>query len=132
VLCCKKSTSPVVTKEDLFSTIRQCHQRVGHSGRAKTWDEISANYSWVPRVAVELFLQTCQHCSVCQPLKQPKTAQPIISLGFLTRVQIDLIDMSSKPDGDYKWILHARDHFSKFSWTFPLTSKRASEVCMIS
>ena len=32
------------------------------------------------------------------------------------------------PDGRYKWILHARDHFSKFSWTRALTSKKASEV----
>ena len=22
---------------------------------------------------------------------------------------------------DFKWILHARDHFCKYSWTFPLT-----------
>ena len=58
----------------------------------------------------------------------PPMSCPTISLGFLTRVQVDLIDMSSQPDGDYKWILHARDHFSKFSWTFPLTSKRAAEV----
>ena len=36
--------------------------------------------------------------------------------------------MSSRPDNSYKWIMHARDHFTKFSWASPLTSKRAWEV----
>ena len=41
---------------------------------------------------------------------------------------MDLIDMSSRPDEECKWILHLRDHYSKFSWAHALTSKRASEV----
>jgi hypothetical protein len=61
-------------------------------------------------------------------MKKPPAGKPIISLGYMTRMQIDLIDMTSRPDHDYKWILHMRDHFSKFSWTHPLTSKRAAEV----
>ena len=36
--------------------------------------------------------------------------------------------MTSHPDGEFKWILHARDHFTKFSWTYALTSKKASWV----
>ena len=36
--------------------------------------------------------------------------------------------MSSRPDQDFKWIFHMRDHFSKFSWAYPLVSKRASGV----
>lgn len=41
---------------------------------------------------------------------------------------MDLIDFTSVPDGDYLWILHMRDHYSKFSWAFPLKSKRAAGV----
>ena len=44
------------------------------------------------------------------------------------RIQIDLIDMSTTPDGEYKWILHIVDHFSKFSSSFALKSKHAVEV----
>ena len=125
---CKKKSCPVTTKNNIFNTIFQCHQRVGHSGHTRTYDEVKSNYSWIPRVAIELFLQTCQGCQVRVPLKKPKSAKPIISLGFLTWVQADLIDMTSRPDGEMKWILHVRDHFTKYSWTFPLTSKRAVEV----
>ena len=128
-----------------FGLLCSCHIRVGHSRRAKTWDEIKANYAWIRHDIVKLFVATCRECSTRVPLKKPAAGKPLktpaagkplkkpaagkptISLGFLTRLQIDLIDMRSRPDGD-KWILHIRDHFSKFSWTHPLTSKRSSEV----
>ena len=164
-----------------FGLLCSCHIRVGHSRRAKTWDEIKANYAWIRHDIVKLFVATCRECSTRVPLKKPAAGKPLktpaagkplkkpaagkplkkpaagkplkkpaagkplktpaagkplkkpaagkptISLGFLTSLQIDLIDMRSRPDGD-KWILHIRDHFSKFSWTHPLTSKRSSEV----
>ena len=128
ILYCSKTSLPVTTKEDMFDTILRCHLRVGHTGRDKTFDEVKRNYAWVNRNMVLFFLQTCPVCNTRKPLKQPKTGKPIISLGFLTRVQVDLIDMSSRPDADYKWILHARDHFTKYSWAYPLMSKKAEEV----
>ncbi|CAF4507119.1 unnamed protein product, partial [Didymodactylos carnosus] len=39
-----------------------------------------------------------------------------------------LIDMRSMPDDEYKWILHTKDHFSKFSWAYPLKLKEAEPV----
>ena len=53
----------------------------------------------------------------------------------MTRLQIDLIDMRTGPDkvsSDliYYWILNCIDHFSKFSWAFPLQNKTAVEVSM--
>jgi hypothetical protein len=51
----------------------------------------------------------------------------------MTRVQIDLIDIRTRPDKVspdlvYNWILNCIDHFSKFSWSFPLKNKSAAEV----
>ncbi|CAH1258983.1 KRBA2 [Branchiostoma lanceolatum] len=128
ILYCQKTSRPVVPKEDIFDTIKCCHTRVGHSRRDKTWLEINNNYSWIRHDLLALYLSTCRECSTRVPLKKPAAGRPIISLGFMTRMQMDLIDMTSRPDEDYKWILHMRDHFSKFSWTHPLTSKRVSEV----
>ena len=45
-------------------------------------------------------------------------------------VQIDLIDVRADPDGEYQWILHIRDHFSKYSYTYPLKSKESSAVAI--
>lgn len=36
--------------------------------------------------------------------------------------------MRATPDGLYNWILHIRDHYSKYSWLYALKSKEASEV----
>ena len=52
----------------------------------------------------------------------------MVNLRYLQQVQIDLTDFRSRPDGDFHWILHARDHFTKFSGAYPLESKRTSEV----
>ena len=46
----------------------------------------------------------------------------------MCRLQVDLVDMHYRPDGPYKYICHARDHFSKFSWSSALPSKEAKEV----
>jgi hypothetical protein len=36
--------------------------------------------------------------------------------------------MSWNRDHEYKYILHARDHFSRFSWGYPLKTKASLEV----
>lgn len=36
-----KTNLPVVTYENLYQKIRECHERVGHHGRDKTWIEVS-------------------------------------------------------------------------------------------
>ncbi|CAF4582297.1 unnamed protein product, partial [Didymodactylos carnosus] len=51
----------------------------------------------------------------------------------MPRLQIDLIDIRTRPDVisidvSYLWILNCIDHFSKFSWSYPLQSKSAVEV----
>jgi len=36
--------------------------------------------------------------------------------------------MRSHPDGKFNWILHVKDHFSNFSWAYPLESKEPESV----
>ena len=36
--------------------------------------------------------------------------------------------MRHLPDGEFKWILHIIDHWSKFNFAFPLQRKSASDV----
>lgn len=54
--------------------------------------------------------------------------QPIVVKEVMAQVQADLIDMRTKPDGEFVWILHLKDHFSKFSMLYALKSKRSSEI----
>ena len=41
---------------------------------------------------------------------------------------MDLIDMTKTPDGQNKYILHVRNHFSRYSWGRGITSKKPIEV----
>lgn len=56
-----------------------------------------------------------------------------VILEFMARVQMDLIDMRSRPDRlpcgkTYRWILQLKDHFSKFCWAKALENKEAIAV----
>ena len=86
-----------------------------------------------------LFVRTCQVCHLKKSKKSLKSivVKPISSTNFLSRAQIDLIDMSDQnpevnlsPDGvtPYKFILVYIDHFTKKINVFPLKRKTAEEV----
>ncbi|CAF4522606.1 unnamed protein product [Didymodactylos carnosus] len=133
VVCCAKSKKPVCLYESFYTVISEYHQNISHSGRQKMLAEISSQYSWIPKFVVEIFLKHCFACQVRKPVKQQVVSKSIISLGVMNRLQIDLIDMRTRPDvvsNDivYQWILNCVDHFSKFSWAYPLQNKSASEV----
>ncbi len=49
----------------------------------------------------------------------------------MTRMQIDLIDMRSVEHNGFKWIFHAKDHFPKYSWLYPMPTKEAVNVAEI-
>lgn len=57
-----------------------------------------------------------------------QVGKPIRSSQVWGRVEIDLIDLSSLPDGDFNYIFHAKDHFTKFAFAAPLKRKSMDEV----
>ena len=57
----------------------------------------------------------------------------VFNLEFMTRVQMDLIDMRTRPDvisygKIYSWILQLKDHFTKFCWARALEHKDSHVV----
>ena len=66
-------------------------------------------------------------------LKKSRTRKGIVVKPILTRDawirwQTDLIDMQSQADGEYKYIQHTQDHFTKFSFLQPMKQKTAAQV----
>ncbi|CAF2059664.1 unnamed protein product [Rotaria magnacalcarata] len=123
-----KVSCPVVTYEELYTKLYECHNRVSHPGRDKTWKEVKAKYSWIPYDAVMLFIKLCDSCSSRQNFAKSSATKQILSIDYLSRIQISLIDMTSRPSGNFKWILHTKDSFSKFVWAYPLESKEVEPV----
>jgi hypothetical protein len=77
---------------------------------------------------VELLSKHCQSCLLERQNRSRAPLEPIISDHTLQQVQIDLVDFRHEPDGQYKWVLHIEDHFSKWTSLFALKSKSAAEV----
>jgi hypothetical protein len=118
----------VVPKSEVFDVITQEHLKLLHAGRNKVWPAIEQQYYGIKREDVEFILKRCKNCTLNLPSATKAPLVPIISGRAWERVQIDLIDMRHEPSGQYKWILHIKDHFSKYTQLYPLKSKHAEPI----
>ena len=86
-----------------------------HAGKNKTFAALNQRFFGIKRHEVEFVLKHCRTCAQKKPQTRTTRAllKPIKVHSIFERIQIDLIDMSTTPDGEYKWILHI-DHFKIF------------------
>ena len=98
----------------MFEKIKKIHcVDRGHVGRNKTNYQLSIRYSCIPKDIIHFFIDNCDICLLKIKKNYSAALIPIRSSQFLNRFQIDLIDMSHDPDGEFNWIAHIIDHFSK-------------------
>jgi hypothetical protein len=119
-----------IYKAILYDSILKEHKSLGDVGRDRTHKQCAKEYANVTVEAVQLFLK---HCFECIRKRRRNTTnipvtKPIRSSDYLSRYQIDLIDLQAYPDGEYKFILNVQDHFTKFVHLFPLKQKTAATV----
>ncbi|CAC5393701.1 unnamed protein product [Mytilus coruscus] len=116
--------------EEMYDIIKTAHVGVGHGGLHKTNKEPKKHFANISREAIRIFTTNCEQCI----LKRKRTeisklvVKPIISADFNCRGQVDLVDLQSVPDNEFKWIMHYQDHLTKFSVLRALKFKRAAEV----
>ena len=104
------------------------HKSLGHIGEDKTWQDISRKYYGISQMQVKMILKQCTTCMKQAPNRTRAPLQPILVERTLERLQIDMMDIGSIPAGPYKWILHIKDHFSKYSMLYPLTTKESAKI----
>ena len=114
----------------VFDDLTRIHLEGGHC-KAKTFAaRVKAKHGKsIPRWMIELFPSVCSICIAKQPRK-PSSAghKPIITAGFGARGQVDLIDLQSCADGQFKYLLNYQDHGIKLYMNAPLQSKRAAAI----
>lgn len=119
----------VVPIEQMYDKILEKHVSTGHGGRDRLENELATHYCGITREAIKLFLSLCSQCQLKR--KQPKrglVVKPIVSNQMNSRCQVDLIDMQSQPDGEYRFIFVYQCHLTKFVQIRPLKTKTAEEV----
>ena len=106
--------------------IHDAHLAIGHGGRNRMMKETQTKYKNITAESIMFYLSLCVPC--LKKSKVPKKGlvmKPLIFSEMNSRAQVDLTDMQSQPDGDFKWILVYQDHLTKFVELRPVTSKRA-------
>jgi hypothetical protein len=118
----------VVQESKVFDLIINEHLQLLHAGRDKVWATVQQKYYGINKHEVAFILKQCKNCTLNRPNTTKAPLVPIISGRAWERVQINLIDMRHEPSGQYKWILHIKDHFSKYTQLYPLKSKHAEPI----
>lgn len=116
---------------DAFRIIANTHSMYEHPGIRKTHEIVSENYYGITEANVKWVLEQCGICALNAKNKTKAIITPIASSGCLDRIQIDLMDFRAKADGDYKWIIQIKDHFSHFVWLHPLKGKESEPIAEI-
>jgi hypothetical protein len=118
----------VVSEKDLPSLFNQYYHdtNTGYVGIDKLHKRISEKYYGV--ISREYVTNSLRSNTTNQRMTKPpahRVVRPIISNKKLERIQIDLIDMSPLAwhNGNNHWILCAIDHYTKFTWAFPIKKK---------
>ena len=117
---------PRIAKQDeVFDIIHRCHEQVSHGKVILTWKKTKQYYSNISQEMVKEYIDLCSICGTQEASKpaKMKLLKPILSKTFNDREQVDLVDMQSIPDGEYKWILHFQDHLTKFTYLRALKNK---------
>lgn len=129
-VCRIKDNRIMTTKNHAGNIIRDLHVACGHKGEKKTYKKVAEHYANIPMFMIKRYIQQCERCTE----KTKKITQagivvrPLITQDLNQRAQVDLIDFQSLADGSYRYIMHYKEHLTKFSLLRPLTSKRAAEV----
>ena len=120
----KNGGKQVVPESRLFEVIHDAHVLSGHGGRDKLVAVLKKEFWNVTYEFVQIYLSTCQQCEEKRPrARRHLVVSPIVSDGFNSRAQADLINFESEPDGEYKYVLTYQDHLTKFVFLKALTSK---------
>lgn len=91
--------------------------------------ELQVKYKNITYEVVMLYLNLCKQCQMKHSApKKGIVVKPMVSSELNLRCQVDLIDLQSLRDGEYKFIMVYQDQLTKFVQLRPLKTKTAEEV----
>jgi hypothetical protein len=119
----------VLPIDDIFDVLDTTHQSSGHGGRDRMKHVLRTKYA---NITVDMILEFLVKCETCYSKRSHKSVgvvvKPIVQSSNSERVQVDLIDMQSRPDGEFRWILVSQDHFTKLVVLRALRRKTGLDV----
>nr|XP_014584175.2 KRAB-A domain-containing protein 2 [Equus caballus] len=121
-----------VHKEELFDILHDTHLNIGHGGRTRMLKELQGKYGNVTKEVIVLYLTLCKQCHQKNPVPKRDLAPKPMPFKYIdSRCQVEIVDMQSNADGEFKFILYYQDHLTKFIILRPLKAKQAHEVVSV-
>ena len=118
-----------LANDELFDAIHTAHLSAGHGARDITHNKTNKSFANVTKEIIQLYVNLCESCNMKKSkIRKSLVIKPILSSQMNSRCQVDLIDLQSQPDQDFKFILNYQDHLTKFCVLRPLYTKTAQEV----
>lgn len=115
-----------VSEDKLFDILYRTHISIGHGGRDRMLHELNQRYKNITQSQIMCFLRCCQVCAQKKSgAKKNSLLKPVI---LNSRCQVDLVDLESRPDNEFKFVFVYQDCLTKFVILRPLTSRSVEEV----
>ncbi|KAJ2946678.1 hypothetical protein O0L34_g12737 [Tuta absoluta] len=119
----------IIPRHKYFSVLKETHESCGHGGRAKMTKTLKPKF-YIPKKAIEIFLELCPKCGAKQ-LRKKGFTRPVasqLSQDFYIRGQVDLIDFNKHPDGEFNYVMCYQDDATRFLPLRPLKTNHPNEV----
>ncbi|XP_065314232.1 SCAN domain-containing protein 3-like [Gordionus sp. m RMFG-2023] len=125
-----KKSKPIIILSELGEIFKTHHNDKNHTGVNTTIKSIETIYATVPVNKLKDYIKNCEVCSLKTTLPKTPTGKALKSTAVWGRVVMDLIDFSSTPDGEFKYIIHFKGHFFN-TYAKPLISKQGEQTVKV-
>jgi hypothetical protein len=116
--------------ERVYADIRRAHGQDHTKGRT-LYGRVCDSIENIARDYCKLYTDLCPICIQRQTRSRPVAGlKPIVTYGFGTRGQVDLIDFQSMPDGSFRFLMNYMDHGVKFLFSIPIVQKTGSSIAV--
>jgi len=128
----RKGIKLYVPPDQVQNVIKHFHQKGAnkHHGWTRTYSLVKEKHAGITEHMVRDFSNKCEVCISFTNVQKKPRLKPILSLGIMDRMQIDLKEFTFYEEWNdgYSYMLTIVDHFSGYPWAYPLFTKTASEV----
>ena len=113
----------------MFDSIHELHLSAGHGARDIMYEKTKKRYANITKELLQLYTNLCEDCQLKKKIViKSLVVKPLILNAVNSRCQVDLIDMHSQPDGDFRYNMNYQDHLTKFAVLRAPRTKRGEEL----
>ena len=102
-----------ISHDDMYNTIHAIHLETGHGARDVMHDSARKHYVNLTKEVLQLYTDLCEECQLKKNGKSRRVVsvsnggvKPIVSNILNFRAQVHILDMKSRPDGNYNYVMN--------------------------